>query len=258
MPARRPARRCRSPQTSSRCSRRWRSTMPAVNDPGPSAGGPLHEQRRYRQGDRVAAAPRRLPLYPPVHPLPGDQQHRVDRAAVRPEKPRGRARLARGPDPRHPRRPGPRRGGLALARRAGWAYAPQGGVRRARAGGVGQAGRLLFTPSPAPGWAPGVVRPSREQQLTFPPRHQRGPRRGELFFQPLTHDRVLTILHNPAYAGAYAYGRAGNTTGLDGHHHTSAKPIAEWTVLIKDHHPGYLTWPQYEANLAVLASNAPP
>ena len=34
------------------------------------------------------------------------------------------------------------------------------------------------------------------------------------------------------------------------------KPTAEWTVLIKDHHPGYLTWGQHEANLAVLASNA--
>ena len=63
-------------------------------------------------------------------------------------------------------------------------------------------------------------------------------------------------MHNPAYAGAYAYGRARHTTGLDGHHHTNVKPIAEWTVLIKDHHPGYLTWAQYEANLAILTANA--
>ena len=40
-----------------------------------------------------AAAPRRLPLHPTVHPLPGDPQHRVDRAAIRPEGPRGCARL---------------------------------------------------------------------------------------------------------------------------------------------------------------------
>jgi hypothetical protein len=116
--------------------------------------------------------------------------------------------------------------------------------------------RLLFDTFTATGSAFGVVRAFREQQLTFPARHHRGPRHGELFFQPLTHDRVIKTLHNPAYAGAYAYGRARHTTGLDGHHHTTVKPIAEWTVLIKDHHPGYLTWAQHEANLAVLTANA--
>ena len=116
--------------------------------------------------------------------------------------------------------------------------------------------QLLFGTFTATGSAFGVVRAFREQQLTFPARHHRGPRRGELFFQPLTHDRVIKTLHNPAYAGAYAYGRARHTTGLDGHHHTSLKPIGEWTVLIKDHHPGYLTWAQHEANLAVLTANA--
>ena len=48
----------------------------------------------------------------------------------------------------------------------------------------------------------------RGEQLTFPGRHHGGPRAGELYFKPLTHDQVLNVLHNPAYAGAYAYGRA--------------------------------------------------
>ena len=30
----------------------------------------------------------------------------------------------------------------------------------------------------------------------------------------------------------------------------------EWTVLIHDHHPGYVTWPRYQASLQVLAGNA--
>ena len=149
-----------------------------------------------------------------------------------------------------------RRGELALALPAGLVYDHHGQVMPDPDAGVRHAVQLLFSTFTATGSAFGVVKAFREQQLAFPARHHRGPRRGELFFQPLTHDRVLSILHNPAYAGAYAYGRASHTTGLDGHHHTSAKPIQEWTVLIKDHHPGYLTWPQYEANLAVLASNA--
>jgi len=149
-----------------------------------------------------------------------------------------------------------RRGELALALPVGLVRDGQGQVTLDPDAGVRDAVRLLFSTFTATGSAFGVVKAFREQQLTFPARHHRGPRRGELFFQPLTHDRVLTILHNPAYAGAYAYGRAAHATGLDGHHHTTARPIPEWTVLIKDHHPGYLTWAQYEANLAVLAANA--
>ena len=149
-----------------------------------------------------------------------------------------------------------RRGELALALPVGLVHDHQGQVVLDPDAGVRDAVRLLFGTFAATGSAFGVVRAFREQQLTFPARHRRGPRRGELFFQPLTHDRVLSILHNPAYAGAYAYGRASHATGLDGHHHTTARPVPEWTVLIKDHHPGYLTWAQYEANLAVLAANA--
>jgi DNA invertase Pin-like site-specific DNA recombinase len=149
-----------------------------------------------------------------------------------------------------------RRGELALALPAGLVRDQAGQVMMDPDAGVRDAVRLLFATFTATGSAFGVVRAFREQQLTFPARHHRGPRRGELFFQPLTHDRVLSILHNPAYAGAYAYGRARHATGLDGHHHTTARPIGEWTVLIKDHHPGYLTWDQYEDNLAVLTANA--
>ena len=67
---------------------------------------------------------------------------------------------------------------------------------------------------------------------------------------------VLAALHNPAYAGTYAYGRHKHTIDLDGHHHSRTKPQAEWTVLIADHHPGYLTWAQFQHNQHALAANA--
>ena len=149
-----------------------------------------------------------------------------------------------------------RRGELALALPIGLVRDGQGQAVPDPDAGVRHAVELLSDTFTATGSAFGVVRAFRGQQLTFPARHHRGPRRGELFFQPLTHDRVIKALRNPAHAGACAYGRARHATGLDGRHHTSIKPIPEWTVLIKDHHPGYLTWDQHEANLAVLAANA--
>jgi len=115
---------------------------------------------------------------------------------------------------------------------------------------------LLFDTFTATGSAFAVVRAFRQAQLTFPARHRGGPRAGELYFKALTHDQVLKILHNPCYAGAYCYGRARHTTDLDGHHHTLIKPAEDWTVLLPDHHPGYITWPRYQANLQVLAANA--
>ena len=91
-----------------------------------------------------------------------------------------------------------RRGELALALPVGLAYDHHGQVVLDPDAGVRHAVQMLFDTFTATGSAFGVVKSFREQQLTFPARHHRGPRRGELFFQPLTHDRVIKTLHNPA------------------------------------------------------------
>jgi DNA invertase Pin-like site-specific DNA recombinase len=149
-----------------------------------------------------------------------------------------------------------RRGELRLQLPIGLVYDPLGQVTLDPDAGVRGALSLLFETFTATSSAFAVVKTFRDQQLSFPGRHRSGPRAGELYWNSLTHDQVLRILHNPAYAGAYAYGRARHTTSLDGHHHTLSKPIDEWTVLIHDHHPGYVTWPRYQASLQVLAGNA--
>ncbi len=149
-----------------------------------------------------------------------------------------------------------RRGELALQLPIGLVYDPLSQVTLDPDAGVRGALSLLFETFTATSSAFAVVKTFHDQQLSFPGRHRSGPRAGELYWNSLSHDQVLRILHNPAYAGAYAYGRARHTTGLDGRHHTLSKPIDEWTVLIHDHHPGYLTWPSYQANLQVLAGNA--
>jgi hypothetical protein len=122
--------------------------------------------------------------------------------------------------------------------------------------GVRGALSLLFETFAATGSAFAVVKTFRDQQVLFPGRHRSGSHAGELYWNSLCHDQVLNVLHNPAYAGAYVYGRARHTTDLDGRPHTLAKPPGEWTVVIHDHHPGYLTWPQYQANQQTLAANA--
>jgi hypothetical protein len=71
---------------------------------------------------------------------------------------------------------------------------------------------------------------------------------------------VHNILTNPIYAGAYAFGRTTSKVSLEqgrkrvrrGVH----RPMAEWDVLIKDHHEGYITWEEFERNQHVIANNA--
>lgn len=70
---------------------------------------------------------------------------------------------------------------------------------------------------------------------------------------------IWGILTNPFYAGAYAYGRRGVRTQIvDGRARKSkghTKPRSEWSVLIRDHHPGYVDWEQYERIQALHAAN---
>jgi len=93
----------------------------------------------------------------------------------------------------------------------------------------------------------------------FPLRAYGGAWAGQLRWGALTHARVLGILKNPCYAGAYVHGRytSRRTVDPDGTVHTGLveRPRAEWPVLITEHHDGYLGWADYLANEARLAAN---
>jgi DNA invertase Pin-like site-specific DNA recombinase len=115
----------------------------------------------------------------------------------------------------------------------------------------------VFTAFAACGSAYAVVAAFADRR--FPLRAYGGVWAGQLRWGKLTHARVCGILKNPAYAGAYVFGRyvSRRTLDPDGTVHTamSERPRAEWPVLIKDHHDGYITWADYLANEAKLAAN---
>jgi excisionase family DNA binding protein len=70
---------------------------------------------------------------------------------------------------------------------------------------------------------------------------------------------LLSLLKNPIYAGAYAYGRTRATVRLDqGRKRIMRRNYRreQWAVFIPDHHEGYIGWEVYEANQALLANNA--
>ena len=52
-----------------------------------------------------------------------------------------------------------------------------------------------------------TVKLFHEQRLRFPRRIRKGLNKGELHWVQAEHSRILQVLHNPRYAGAFVYGR---------------------------------------------------
>lgn len=67
---------------------------------------------------------------------------------------------------------------------------------------------------------------------------------------------MLRVLHQPAYAGAYVFGRTRTTKTADGKVHIQEVPRAEWDTLVKNAHVGYISWEDDERNEAQLAMNS--
>ena len=70
------------------------------------------------------------------------------------------------------------------------------------------------------------------------------------------------ILTNPAYAGAFVFGRQRVVKRLDEHGQVRVGrvdvPLEEWSVCLPDHHPGYVSWDEYLATRERLRSNVRP
>src|SRR6516162_10379449 len=149
-----------------------------------------------------------------------------------------------------------RRGQLRTGLPVGLAYDGAGYVVLDPNAGVQQALRHLVAVFARTGSARAVVAAFAAEKLLFPVRIGTGPRKGELAWMPLTHWRVLRTLHNPRYAGAFAYGRRRGTISANGKNSCQPLPRDQWTALIPAAHPGYITWETYEANQQTLAGNA--
>jgi len=117
----------------------------------------------------------------------------------------------------------------------------------------------VFSVFKACGSAYGVVKYFAQNHLLFPKRAYGGTWNGKLIWGTLTHSRVLGILRNPGYTGAYVYGRYRSRKSVDENgqfkEHLVLLPRDQWEVLLYDHHPGYISWSQYEDNLKQLVNN---
>jgi excisionase family DNA binding protein len=119
--------------------------------------------------------------------------------------------------------------------------------------------RLVFARFRELGSARQVLLSMTADQAHFP-RPSDGKKLTTFEWRPIRYRSVISVLKNPFYAGAYAYGKSEKRTEIiDGRARKSyghVKPLEQWEVLLQDHHEGYIAWAEYERNQAQLAAKA--
>ena len=149
-----------------------------------------------------------------------------------------------------------RRGELKIPLPVGLVYDPLNRVALDPDAQVRESVRCVFDTFKRVGSGSATVRHFREQNLMFPSQGCGAPRNRTLFWQPLTHSRVLQVLHNPRYAGAFVFGRSVTRRNAEGGRKTVSVAQDQWPIVIHDAHPGYISWDQYQLNQQQLRNNA--
>ena len=151
-----------------------------------------------------------------------------------------------------------RRGELRIPLPVGFCWSPNGKIETDPDERVQQAIQMVFRKMTELGSIRQVLIWLRQENVCLPvssPPAGEAPRVWKLPLYQNTHH----ILTNPIYAGAYAFGKTeARTKVVDGRARRSfghRKPRSTWRVLICDHHPGYISWEEYERNQAMIAAN---
>jgi len=121
---------------------------------------------------------------------------------------------------------------------------------------------LIFEQFERLGTINGVLRTLVHHQIQLPQRVASGDNKGELIWRRPNRNTLSNLLHHPIYAGAYVYGRRPTErqrrqSGRPSTGRRVAQP-EDCHVLLKERHPAYISWEQFERNRQQLEANARP
>ncbi len=150
-----------------------------------------------------------------------------------------------------------RKGELAQTLPVGFARLPDHRAQLDPHSDVQSTLRVIFDQFDRLGSANAVLRYFRDQDLLIPRLILQGEDIGQIVWRRASYAAIDLVLTNPAYAGAFAFGRRkqtarrvpGEVTGR------TRQPMEEWEVLIPDVYPAYITWERYLTNRARLRQN---
>jgi DNA invertase Pin-like site-specific DNA recombinase len=152
-----------------------------------------------------------------------------------------------------------RRGALVVPLPIGYIRRPSGEVAFDPDEQVQAIVRLIFRKFEELGTLNAVLRYLVANQIQLGVRLREGPNRGDLVWRRPNRMTLQNLLRNPVYAGTYAYGRR----QIDPRHKQAGRPATgrvtqpaeQWFALLRDQHPSYISWEQYERNRARLQAN---
>jgi Recombinase len=151
------------------------------------------------------------------------------------------------------------RGELAIPLPIGYVRRPSGEVILDPNEQAQHVVRLVFGTFARLGTLNGVLRYLVGHQVQMPVRVHAGPAKGEIEWRRPNRETLQIMLHNPVYAGYYAYGRrqVEPRRKMPGRPSTGrvVKDASQWLVLLPGRMPAYITPEQYEANVARMAAN---
>ncbi len=151
-----------------------------------------------------------------------------------------------------------RRGELNIALPTGYVRHPSGEVTFDPDEQVQQVIRLMFRKFEQLGSLNALLHYFVDHDVRMGIRSRTGLNKGELEWRRPNRATLSCLMKNPAYAGAYVYGRRQRGQRPQTGHLASNRATnhsSDWEVLLKDHWPAYISWQQYEWNLAQLRSN---
>jgi DNA invertase Pin-like site-specific DNA recombinase len=116
---------------------------------------------------------------------------------------------------------------------------------------------LVFARFVALGSCHKVMRSLRDDGILLPRRQLSGLHAGQVRWCQPTPATLGEILHNPAYAGAFVYGRrALEVPQRPGKRRRVQRPMEDWQAIHHAAYPAYISWEQFLTNQARLADNA--
>jgi len=152
-----------------------------------------------------------------------------------------------------------RRGALSFRLPTGYVHRPSGEIVLDPDEQVQGVVKLILHKFEELGTLHGLLQYLVRHKIQMGIRVREGPSKGELEWRSPCRMTLQNMLRHPIYAGAYAYGRR----QVDARRKQAGRPSTgrrvippeDWYVLLKDHVPAYITWEQYEANVARLKAN---
>jgi DNA invertase Pin-like site-specific DNA recombinase len=152
-----------------------------------------------------------------------------------------------------------KRGAYRQTLPTGYVRLPAGSVVKDPDDQVRHVIELMFAKFEELGSAGKVIRYLRQNKILLPRRQSAGPQAHAVLWKVASESAVTDMLSNPAYAGAFAYGRRqGDATLRQPGRPASGrrrKALSDWVYLQRDAYPAYLTWEQYLANQERIGQN---